>query len=101
MTSEQAQAVERWLDDQPAEDGRKGKEVAVRPVLPGLEATRSRKFDPRSFLRVASMNLSAAIIGFNIVMSVLVKSSPKGLSILDINLNWIISIPIVSTYLSS
>jgi len=47
------------------------------------------------------MNLSAAIIGFNIVMSVLVKSSPKGLSILDINLNWIISIPIVSTYLSS
>lgn len=99
MTSQQAELVERWLDEQKKHRA-KGKEVD-RADKPEQEKEMERippaTFNFKAFLRVMSMNLCCTMFGFNIVMSYLIKSSPGGMSILDQELNWIISIPVVST----
>ncbi len=93
IASEQAEAVERWLDGQNAAI-LNGNEAMI--PKPGTSPRRTpRWLDIKSPLRVLSMNLCSAIFGFNIVMSVLVEDSPQGINLLDGELNFLISIPVV------
>jgi hypothetical protein len=57
---------------------------------------KSKPFNFQYFFRITTLNLCSAIFGLNIVLSILVRGSPKGGSILDIELNWIISVPVAS-----
>jgi hypothetical protein len=106
-------AVVSWLDGQNTEDDEfeaitmpkktkaKGKQLwradAAEKQPPRLlHRLPYPSFDPKSCLRVISMNLCSAVFGFNIVIGTVIRSSPRGISLLDIELNWIISLPAVS-----
>lgn len=97
--SSRSQIVEIWLDQNIEEQRRariKEKRATARKEreMEKDVQRRAQEFDPRSFLRVVSLNLCCAIFGFNIVMSVLTRASPKGRSRLDGDLNWVISVPV-------
>ncbi len=97
MTSQQAEAVERWLDRTEPSPREMQMEVPEKRTTTLPERPRpAQSFHFKSFARVCSLNLCSAIFGLNIVLSMLVKSSPTGGSILDSHLYWIISIPVVS-----
>ncbi|KAL1842293.1 hypothetical protein VTK73DRAFT_3156 [Phialemonium thermophilum] len=96
------EAIEHWIDQQSLER-RRDEEFAVPKPRNRWDAAAERpdSFDPRSFLRVASLNLCSAIFGINVVLGILVgsrgagdatRSTPRGTT-LDTTLSPLISVP--------
>src|SRR5512142_3193948 len=105
MTSQQAKAVVRWLDGTDDEPSPRPANWKGKGIWGRNESAKSPRmlhrlpyptFNAKTFLRVVSLNLCSAIFGFNIVIGTVIRNSPRGMSVLDIELNWIMSLPIVS-----